>query len=89
MQDLQLYIVVDGREEASSSIVLVTTSSTEAEKLVQENPDKYHGPDALVVNRLNDLFPNQRGLAQATISKRLAIGRRKLKISKKNDRKTD
>ena len=57
--------------------------------LVQENPDKYHGPDALVVNRLNDLFPNQRGLAQATISKRLAIGRRKLKISKKNDRKTD
>ena len=57
--------------------------------LVQENPQKYKGPDALVVNRLNDLFPNQRGLAQATIAKRLAIGRRNLKISKKNDRKKD
>ena len=57
--------------------------------LVLENSDKYHGPDALVVNRLNNLFPNQRGLAQATIAKRLAVGRRKLKISKKNDRKTD
>ncbi len=48
-----------------------------------ENPDDFSGNDKLVVNHLNKLHPNQSYLTHSTISKRLAIGRGILGISKK------
>jgi len=73
------------RDEPSMTESIIISALFHALEL--ENPEKYNGPDARVFNRLAELFPDQRGLGEGTIEKRLAVGRKPLGISKKTVRK--